>query len=552
MSDEQINIDIRANDDASQKLDDVADKVEVLEEATPTVDVTADTAAAEADLKAIRDEAERVAKADAVIKVEAQIDAAKGNIRELKRELDTLNDGGAGGGTRPAAALQSDIDGVTASTEKAKGTMSGFIGNAVSELPGLGDAFGPAAEGLGQITEGALAGGAAISSLAVAGAGIVTIALAVKAVGDNFAAINAQKALNEEQVDKFAEAIRQLGYDVDDLQAKLRDGERLEYFDDGKARDATDSVDALGLKYQDLLDLIADQRSDPRAINEFQAALIAADTTLRDFVNSDSVPKFASNQQLIDAALDSSDPKVHAFGETMAYVRGTVDNLGLAQVTAEQRQRVFGDSAEVAARKQEEMNRKLQDGINDFFGLDQAGRTAAGGVGEVISKYDELKGRLQDRSAYLDVQDALDRVKQAAIESWTASVEGATDAEQKARDHERAVIAAQLAVAAYGETVGTIPAEATTKINAAIDAGSVDGVKLILEELEKERVVVVRTVYPQAPVGGVPGRQMENAVGRAETNVNVTVNMPAGSSGPDVLRAIGSATDRSGELYGGG
>lgn len=99
----------------------------------------------------------------------------------------------------------------------------------------------------------------------------------------------------------------------------------------------------------------------------------------------------------------------------------------------------------------------------------------------------ELRGELADRSAYLDLQDAFDNVAQAATDAYTAAAEGSEDAEQRARDFERAQIDLKQRVLDYTDAVGNIPEETTSRIVAFIDEGNLAAAEEALKNLTRQR-----------------------------------------------------------------
>jgi hypothetical protein len=116
---------------------------------------------------------------------------------------------------------------------------------------------------------------------------------------------------------------------------------------------------------------------------------------------------------------------------------------------------------------------------------------AAGSVDDITASINELQAEMSDRSAYLDVADAFDDVGAAALEALEAAKNGSADAEQKARDYERAQMSLTDEVLAYDEAVGGLPTQVLTDILTAIDEGRYKDAENALGLLELDRAAKV-------------------------------------------------------------
>lgn len=495
--DEQINVDIRANDDASDTLDDVADKVAKLEDAPATeLEVTADTAAAEADLRAIADEAERVAKLDARIKIEAEIDAAKGNIRELKRELDGLDsagDGTTGGGA--TARLSDGMDDVVDKTGRAKDAVNGFAGEAVTQLPGVGAAIGPASEAVGQLTEGLLAGEIGMKGLAAAAGPLIGITLGIKLITDELARIDRVDAWHEERVEEYTEAIREAESALAALRTTLEDTETVEFlggFGD-QAGDATDSLAEFGLKIDDFVQLVAGGKP---ALDGFTESVAAANPELRSML--EALNDGEAGQAVFDTILEYGNPTLQAYAEVLLAARQAATDLTAAEIAAADITAVFGDRADDAAGS--------ADNAATALGIMAGGaRDAASGIDDTTSSFADLRAELADESSYLTVQNALDDLEQKASDAFYAAASGAEDADDKQRIYQQAVIDTKNKIIDYTDEVAKIPTTATTAIVAEVEraSGDVSGLLALLDGVERTRraTIVVNTIL----TGGAAG-----------------------------------------------
>src|SRR5580765_2675024 len=181
--DPKIQIDITARDKASEVIDDVADAAADVEKLDPEVTVTADTGGAVADLKTVDEAAGRLSRDDTELVIRAQIDQAKGQLKELEAQLkstgeqaDTTNrklddtTGAAGPGNLRGNAI-ADLTGPLGDASSAASDFAGVfdgLGDAAEAAAGklglsqgVADKLGSAIGGLGV----AVAAGAAIWSL---------------------------------------------------------------------------------------------------------------------------------------------------------------------------------------------------------------------------------------------------------------------------------------------------------------------------------------------------------------------------------------------------
>lgn len=581
MAEEQINVDITASDKASDKLEDVADLVEDLEKAkpeitveadtkaaagdleqlsddaaaldklTPKVDVTADTSTADGDLKATRDLAEQLAKADAEILVRAKIDDAKANLKELRGELDRLTGGGGGGGS-PITAATIDTDNYTGATGRAKDATHSFVGNAITELPGVGTAFGPASEAIAQLTEGVLAGEIAVKGLAMAAGAIAGIGAAVMLITSELAEIEKTRAFHRGRVDEFADALRDAEDAADALKKKLAKDEKVEFISDGDTRDAVDSLAKINLKIEDFTALV---ESGQPGIDAWAAsmrdkigpAIQGAHGPLRE-INPD-IDKLGQ-------LLYSTNPEIVAYAEVLLAAQQASTDLGDATTSAEERAKVFGDTAKDAATKAKDLGDESKWAAQQLKDVGDNADDAAPRVDKLRKAYETLIGELADRSAYRGVEDAFANLDAAAVAAFTAVQTNAADADQAVRDHEAAVDEVKQAVADYAIEVGGIPEEKFTSIIAQIERGEYQKVLDELAALEKQREVILKIISVTDDRGyGPAGGPRDDTFGETPTGrqlgETVNVYMPTGSTGTDVLRVLNDSTRRSGGLFGG-
>jgi hypothetical protein len=200
--------------------------------------------------------------------------------------------------------------------------------------------------------------------------------------------------------------------------------------------------------------------------------------------------------------------------------------------------------------------------------------------------WDDLNSSLSDRSAYLDIQDALADVEASYMTAMDTADKSLGEQEADARNLERAVIDLKGKVNEYAKDVALLPPEMATEINALIDEGNFAEAERRLATLEKTRIarVTVETFIPGGGVnvktgakfhsGGVVGmgnfasnevpavlekgemvltEGQQSAVSAAMGGgggANITINMPPGSDGDSVVRAIRQYVRRNGPIQG--
>ena len=149
-------------------------------------------------------------------------------------------------------------------TARAKDINASFIGNAVTELPGIGDAFGPANEAISQFVENMLTGEVGLKSLASGGALIGGVALAMSMVTSAQAEWEKRQAELRKQNDEFADSLKSTGDAVDGMIAKWREAGKIEIWTnavDGM-EDMLPLLDKFGLSITDFEKFIREEPDD--------------------------------------------------------------------------------------------------------------------------------------------------------------------------------------------------------------------------------------------------------------------------------------------------
>jgi uncharacterized phage infection (PIP) family protein YhgE len=418
------------------------------------------------------------------------------------------------------------VGGVQDDVGRTGDAMSGFVGGTVGELPLINEAMGPVAEGLGQLTEGALGGEVAFKQLLGAGLAMGGVALAVKGVADWMEKQAAIEAFKEEQVDAYREALEETDDVLEGVVSKLEDAGSVEVNLFGDAADITGELVAAGLSMDQFARLVAGgeaklaewvRTADAAGVSSehlelVQLAARSETKALGDAQHAAAVNNefFALTQQQVNDELDRFLAQKDPIGEypdefdriAKALADGTKPSVeDLTTVTDG-----LNITVQDAIAYADDLNGELEDEADALDEVAGAAGRAEDGISDLRSQYDTLKTSLSDRSAYLAVEDAFDGVEDAGRKAMEASAEGGAEAEAAMNDFEQAQIRAKEAVIKYAEEVGNLPPERVTELLAEIDEGNLAAVEAKLARLEQVRIAKLEihgTYIP--PAGYVPG-----------------------------------------------
>ena len=531
---EQVRIDLTANDDASKTIDDVADAADKLERKAPEVDVKADTSNADKGLGEVDATATRLDKNDVVIAIRAQIDDLKTQAKEAQTTLDaldepvtipvTVNETGDG-----FDGVRTKVQGLTEDTGKAQETMHGFIGNAVSEIPGLGAAFGPAAEAMGQLTEGILGGEVAMEGLIAAALPIAGITALVKLWNDEQERVKAIDAFNKKKVDDYTTAIRNGKTALEGLREEAEKTQKLEWVDTfGKVKDLGPDLQTLGITFDQFVTAVGKGKPGVDAL--FQG-LIDKQPELSKVLDDLTDNNLARLQGATDRAIPNSGAFINAWRGVNQAVDDTTTATGQA-MTAEQ----FYGTTHARVSSTAKRNQDIVTASFDLTKIAIQGMKDELADEQVISNFQDSMIGAQNsikENGRLTTAEIIN-VKTAIIDAGTTA--GLTPIEIKSEidkvtptDVNTAFIETQQLIDRHGalkmqaQIQATIDAEIKSHSGARFGLGP-DGILIPIQ-------------------GSAPPASSAPA-----TIVNV--NMPAGSRGVDVVRQVSGQARRSGRRYG--
>lgn len=243
--------------------------------------------------------------------------------------------------------------------------------------------------------------------------------------------------------------------------AKVIDEEEV-----GKAKDLRDAMDDLKGKLED-------------ATLELGEALVPA---LKDAVeNLTFLIEAADKLGLIDIA-----GEVASWANPIGAARNAWDLMNISIDKTTQHMGALGDPA----HKQKILDQKAA-----LHEVGDEAEEAADDIDLLREAYGELTGKLENREAYLRIEESFGALKEKAIESFTAAAEGTMTAEEAARDYELALIDQKQKVIEYATEVLALPPEQLSKVMALLDQGKLDEAEAALTNLARSRDTTLN-IYP--------------------------------------------------------
>lgn len=508
--DANANNAIRALEDLDSAAGDADKSIGKVDGATVDVD-TSDAVTAFDDVEF----AAAVAK-DAADKLDAQrvaISVDESDVVDAGADVDAVADK-----TKQPFKIDFDVDTDKLDTLKRKtddvGTSAGLgstaiggIGGSVSELPGIG-ALGPIAESLGQLTENALEGDVAIADIGKTIGLLGGTALVMAGIQKAMQSIADTKAFNEEQVTAFKDALKETGDAATAVLDTIKEAEGIKGRSGGIA----------GL-FEGTEDITADLLEAKVSADEFILAVTPgpeAPAALQHVVDKLKSAKDAAVEQR-DAARASADDeaftdlqhKVQGFDGAIEIVNETLRN----NTTAMESNKDMNEFLATATDKTKQETEKWDEWLRKITGKLEDATAAADKLREANEK---LRGDLNNREAYLNLQSTLEDLETAGTDAMTAVATGATDAETATREFELQQIAAKESVLDYVDQVESIPPEKQTEILALIDQGKYTEAQTMLAGLEQPKEIEIRFKWDQGKLNEL-NRSIPGGIGFTST-----------------------------------
>lgn len=433
---------------------------------------------------------------------------------QLAVGVKALNDVELSGLNAEVRQLDDNLGRVHRSGDQSRSVLANMVGNSLQDLGQLGGLAGSAGVALGQVGEYAADGNIALGNMAktavpLIGLGVAVwgISQAMEAAGKHAADVKRQTELligvqNSLADKKYAEAAEQLFAEYEGTLDVLR---KLGY-------SADDFVEILTGQKDITAELTAELDKHRTAGEGANAYYDDAGHEIRRLIDN------------LDEAKESYGAATEEAARHDVAVRGlTVALQGGADAIADQAAKAEYYRYRIAAAKEETADlgdaassTASRSGFSGFLGRisDLAGQ-AAENLSEMTDAHDRLMGRLDERAAWRNLTTAIDELD-AKVQSGTASwgdLEAASDD----------VVAATASVI---ETMTGVPSTVKTMLYQELDAGNLDTVMLILENLKKGVDVPVRLLKP-----GELGYE-KNAVGTSFSPGGLTL---VGEEGPEFV-----------------
>lgn len=380
---EQVRIDLEARDNASDKIEDVADAAERLERLDPEVEVGADTAKAEQAIDALATDARELSRVDAEIVARAKVDDARAELKQLQREMaETADTARRELGQIDVTPAADGLGRVADEGGRARSAMANMGGNVASELGAIGGAGGIAAQGLGELAEAAAEGELSMGALAKVAGPMAALAVGVELVNRQMERQRERARAAKEQIRSFTDAIRDGGDAVAAYRQQLESTGELKLpslF--GDAEDISDELGRAGVSVEQFGTAVQGGRKEMFALIE---AMKAAGVGGRDL------------EEITEALIIGQD----------LYVQST----DRAKVITE----LLGDAADVTAEKFKRKAKATGEATDELEDLEDQ-------VDDTKEAFDRLRDSLDYDSELDGMRDAFADALQTAAEEGAAT-----------------------------------------------------------------------------------------------------------------------------------
>lgn len=315
--------------------------------------------------------------------------------------------------------------------------LTGPLGNAIGPALDLGDAF----EGLGAVA-GGLGGKLGLSQSAVG-----KLAGAVGAVGIVVAAGAAAWTLYQQKQQKAEEVAKELLK----VQEALAAGEYLEAaksFEE-QYRGTIRAAEAFGFSVQDVVSQLKGEKDILGELDRLIEQYGQNGANL-DLGKLTQVSELRENLGLATEAFADNEVQLESSRGTVGLLAASFRGVG-----------------------------KL--GADELGVISEEAKRAEQRVKDLESAFDDLTRKLEQQSAIESVRDAFDAIEDAAVESFIAAAEGASNASRLARDYEQAVRDGIAAVLGLEAELDGIPPDTLKQIAVTVRDGDLPAARALIE-----------------------------------------------------------------------
>lgn len=404
--------------------------------------------------------------------VEADVDQLAASIKRLDDSATSIRNVESEMGR-----IRNAQDRVTEGGNMNRSVIANFAGNATQELPGVANAFGPLNMAMSQAVEYAAEGNINIGKMVAAGLAMGGVAVAIGVVTSQLAEHKREVEASRKRVDEWAKAIRG---GKDDLADLAREALKIDLSVFGDTKEITDELAALGMTADQFFSLV--EGGQP-AIDAWAKEMQKAGFEVMDYKS---------------ALLNGSTEQIN-FSTVLGAAMSATNEYARAQELAAVQAKVFGTATDEAGGSVTRLGKTATEMYGEYA---KAGREAMVDVEEAADDVtesvedirDELAGLRQDIAndqSAIDLADQFDQFRTSAVDAYTATAEGAEDAEEKQRDYQSELNATKQAVIDYATEVLGLPAERVTEFVAMIDQGQADQVEAILNSIARNRFALI-------------------------------------------------------------
>jgi hypothetical protein len=433
-------------------------------------------------------------------------------------------------------------------SDRARDATIGFAGSAVSEMPGVGETFGPLAESASQMTEGLLEGEISAKQLGKSLLGLGAGTVAVVAITKKLEAMAAIKAFDSEQVDSYTDAIR----DGDDAATALLN--TITEAGKVEVRILDGSADIIPLLAE--AGVTADQFATAAAGGEESLAALSeamqtagVDTKLAGVIMmgaTDQAEKLAKSEEaaaqitkVLGTEADAAATRADRLAQRLDAAKGASDRAAQSSEDLADRLEVEADQLRDAAAAAQERLDAQRAAVDATYALRDADREFLEMLEESNEMLEENEGNLDAAREIMDdaalaAADLADSQVRVAEETATANGETLTATQRQDVWNSKMLGSAATAkgplrqgILDYIGAVNGIPPEKVSEILALIDEGKIEEAELALETASRSRESAVtadaHTAQAEADL---------NAAARARTATITVRTIDPGRAGP--------------------
>lgn len=259
------------------------------------------------------------------------------------------------------------------------------------------------------------------------------------------------------------------------------------------------------------------------------------------------------------------------FSQTIKDQQKATEDANTAQGNLAAGQRLGGQAAQYLAQE----SQRAADVIRNDMAA--AAKHAQGAIDDLTGAYDTLKGSVSDDQAYLNLEGTFNDVRDKAKAAFEGAQKGGNDARDSALAYKQSVDNLKQSIIDVGQSVAGISPETTKKLLMEVDKGQLDDVQAQIETIRRNNVISLQIVAkggagfgaligaraeggdvqaggtylvgergPEVLTMGGNGHVTPNGASVGGGHTYVTINMPVGTTGEDVVSALKKYEKRNG------